>query len=459
MIRGVLNGAAAAVFLAGVQASAADNADWTLKARYIHKSSIAIPSVSGSPEVRRYADYLAGILKNGGFAAGDIEIGAAGAAPFLIATYRGATREAPILISGHMDVVPADPKDWTHDPFTPREADGFVFGRGAVDNKFDVSMIVATLLRLKAEGFTPKRDLVLVLSGDEESEMASTAVLAERFKGAFLVLNGDGGGGDLDAAGKPVAYSLQAAEKTYADYQLTVVDPGGHSSRPTPTNAIYALARALDKVAALEFPVQADEVTRAYFRVTGASLGGETGAAMLKFAANPKDKKAQKILAGNIDYANKLRTTCVATLLSGGHAANALPQRATATVNCRIFPGVDPKDVETALEAAIDDKAVDVRRLDATLWSPASPLRDDVTAAVRKAVDAVFPGLPVAPAMSAGASDSLWFRAAGVPSYGVSGLYIRQEDDFSHGLDERVPIDAAAKALMHYHALLTEIAK
>lgn len=445
-------------FCAGA-AVAAEPTDWTLTARALHKNAIAIPSVSGSPEVMRYAQYLAGELKRGGFAAKDIDIGDAGGAPYLVATYRGSTREAPILLSGHMDVVPADPKDWKFDPFTPREDSDFVYGRGAIDNKFDVSAIVATLLRLQAEGFAPRRDLILVLSGDEESAMRSTAVLADRFKGAFLVLNGDGGGGDLDAAGKPVGYNLQAAEKTYADYKITVHDAGGHSSRPTPTNAIYRLARALDRLSALEFPAQWNDVTREYFRVTGASVGGATGAAMLKFAAEPENKKAQKVLSQTIDYANKLRTTCVATMLSGGHAPNALPQRAEATVNCRIFPGVEPNDVEAALENAIGDTSVEIERIDDTKWSPASPLRDDVTSAVRKAVDAVYPGLPVAPAMSAGASDSLYFRAAGVPSYGVSGLYIRPDDDYSHGLDERAPIDAFARAMTHYHALLTELAK
>ena len=198
-------------------------------------------------------------------------------------------------------------------------------------------------------------------------------------------------------------------------------------------------------------------MTREYFRVTGASVGGETGAAMLKFAARPEDKKAQKILSQTIDYANKLRTTCVATMLSGGHAPNALPQRAEATINCRIFPGVDPKDVAAQLTKSINDNTVEVSRLDDTLWSPASPLREEVTGAVRKAVDAVYPGLAIAPAMSAGASDSLYFRAAGVPSYGVSGLYMRSEDDFSHGLDERAPIEAFVKAMSHYHALLKAV--
>ncbi|MBY0422806.1 MAG: M20/M25/M40 family metallo-hydrolase, partial [Parvularculaceae bacterium] len=390
--------------------------------------------------------------------AADVEVGAKGPAPTLVATYRGSTREAPILLLGHLDVVPADKRDWTHDPFTPIERDGFVVGRGAVDNKFDVSAMVATLLRLKAEGFAPKRDLILVLSGDEESAMASTAVLAERFKGAFIALNGDGGGGDLDDANAPVSYGLQAAAKTYAEVEIAAVDAGGHRSRPPPTNAIYRLARALDRVAAVEFPTQANDVTRAWFRATGAKVGGEKGAAMIRFADNPDDRKAVRLLKGDIDYANKMATTCVATMLSGGHAPNALPQRATATVNCRIFPGVDPSQVQATLEKAIGDSSVAVKRLDATLASDASPLREDVMAAVKKAVEAVAPGAPISPAMSAGATDSLYFRAKGVPSYGVSGLWMRPSDDFSHGLDERAPVAAFAPAMTHYHVLLTDIA-
>ncbi len=423
----------------------------------ILQRSVDFRSVAGDKALRSYADYLAGVLVKGGFAKADVTVGRSGPEPTLIAAYRGATDAPAIILSGHLDVVEADPADWTRDPFKSVTENGFVFGRGAVDNKFDVSMMVATLVRLKAEGLTPQRDVILVLSGDEETTMATTEALAGQFGSAYLVLNGDGGGGTLREDGSALAYSLQTAEKTYADYEIAFSNAGGHSSRPSKENAIYRLARAIDRLGDYDFPAQASDTTRAFFRVTGSMTEGPLGKAMLRYAEKPSDKKAIAALRADPEYVGQLGTTCVATMLNGGHALNALPQRASVSVNCRIFPGVDPKDVEATLLRVVDDDTATIERLDDTLAGPASPMREEVAAAVKKAIERRYPGLPVIPQMSSGATDSLHFRAQGVDSYGVSGLFLKPSDDFSHGLNERAPVASIDGALDHWHVLITEL--
>ncbi len=421
-------------------------------------NSIAFRSVEGSPDTLRYAEHLAGVLKKGGFAAKDIEVDNSGPAPTLVATYHGESDEAPIILSGHMDVVEAKAEDWGRDPFLMTRDGDFLIGRGAIDNKWGVTMMVTTLIRLKAEGFKPKRDLILVLSGDEETSMKSTAILAERFKGAGLVLNSDGGGGTLGEDGAPLAYNLQTAEKTYADFKITFTNPGGHSSRPSKENAIYRLARAIDRIGAYDFPVETSDTTIEFFRQTGAMTPGKLGEAMIRFAEKPGDKKAVKMLRSDPEYVGQTGTTCVATMLEGGHALNALPQRAAVSVNCRIFPGVKPEAVMETLAKVVDDPSAEISFIDPVNYSDGSPMRDDIVAAVRKSVDQRFPGLPIVPQMSAGATDSLYFRMHGVPSYGVSGLFLKPSDDFSHGLNERAPVSAVAGALNHWRTLLTELA-
>jgi acetylornithine deacetylase/succinyl-diaminopimelate desuccinylase-like protein len=419
--------------------------------------SVDFRSVAGDKAQGAYAKWLAGELVKGGFKKSDVTVDLAGPAPTLVATYRGATRAPALILSGHLDVVEADPADWTRDPFKAVNENGFVYGRGAVDNKFDIAMMAATLIRLKAEKFTPQRDIVLVLSGDEETTMVTTEALAKRFKGAFMVLNGDGGGGTLREDGSPLAYSLQTAEKTYADYEITFTNAGGHSSRPAKENAIYRLALAIDRLRAYDFPAQASDTTREFFRVTGSMTEGSLGRAMLRYAEKPTDKKAIAALRADPEYVGQLGTTCVATMLAGGHALNALPQRASVSVNCRIFPGVDPKEVEATLLEVVDDETASIKRLENTLAGPSSPMRDDVFEAVKKAIKRRYPGLPVVPQLSSGATDSLHFRAQGVDSYGVSGLFLKPSDDFSHGLNERAPVASIDGALDHWHVLITEL--
>lgn len=432
----------------------------TAQALEILQQSIRFRTFPGQDQVPAYAEYLAGVLRAGGFAAADITITPFEDTAVLTARYRGTDPVLkPLVLAAHMDVVPALPSHWRRDPFAPVNEGGFVFGRGSSDNKFGIATAVATLLWLKSEGFAPARDIVLALTGDEETTQASTAMLARQLQGAELVLNSDAGGGMLGEDGVPLVYGLQAAEKTYADFQVTFTSPGGHSSRPGPGNPIYALATALGRLAAYRFPPQQSELTREFFRAVGELTPGELGAAMRRYAEDPTDAEAVARLAAEPEFVGQLGTTCVATVVQAGHAANALPQSATATVNCRIFPGVTVESVLRTLTEVVADPAAQLSVVGDPVESDASPLRADVMAALRRAIDLRHPGLRIVPSMSAGATDSMYYRNLGVPSYGVSGLFMKPSDDFAHGLNERIPVDSIDGALLQWHSLISDLAR
>lgn len=426
----------------------------------ILKRGIAFRTVAGGGQTPAYAAYLKGVLLAAGYRDSEVVIEPMNGTAFLVARYPGVDPKAKALvINGHMDVVEAKAEDWARDPFTPVIENGFIYGRGAHDNKFDVSTVVTVLSRLRVEGWKPRRDVILALSGDEETQMTTTAKLAQRLSNAELVLNIDGGGGSV-RDGKAVAYGVQGAEKTYADFTLSVTDPGGHSSLPTPTNAIYRLARALSKIENYRFPTSSNEITRGAFAAAARTTPGDIGRAMARFAADPTDAGAISALTANTNTNPSLRTTCVATMISGGHAANALPQRAEATINCRIFPGTPSESVRQTLVEVIGDPSMTlVRQIDGSIDAPASPLRPDVLAAVTKAVNARYPGLPIVPVMEPGATDSMYFRAIGVPSYGVSGMFFNSSEAFLHGLNEKAPLDTLDGALLHYDILFRELAE
>ncbi|KZC42033.1 hypothetical protein RHOFW510R12_13040, partial [Rhodanobacter sp. FW510-R12] len=408
-----LTATAMLVFCTGIGTAHAGSAAEALpETMAMLKHAISIPTVEDQHQVPVLAAYLADKLKAAGFAAGDIEIIPVGETAALVARYRGTGEGKPILLSGHMDVVAAKRQDWTRDPFTLIEQNGYLYGRGTADMKTAVVVLVETLIRLKREGFKPRHDLILLLSGDEETAMASTRELAKRYHDAEFLLNADAGGGTLDpASGKPVVYQIQAAEKTYADFRITLTSPGGHSSEPTADNAIYRLAKVIDRVGGYAFPPMINDITRASLRATGAHTPGALGAAMTRFAAHPDDAAAAATISADPAYVGQIRTTCVATMLNGGHALNALPQSASVNVNCRIFPGTPVDSVRDTLVKVIDDKSASVTVLSPPpVASPASPLRPDVIAAVTDAVHARFPGVEVVPGMSAGASDSMYFR-------------------------------------------------
>lgn len=444
-----------AVMLPQVAMAAAD----PVVAKDILMRSVAFRTVEGAGEVPKLAAYYASVLKAAGFADADIVITPMGETATFAATIRG--RDAalkPLLMIGHMDVVAADPKDWTRDPFVPVEEKGYIFGRGAEDNKYDVAMMVATLAQLKKDGWTPRRTVTLLLSGDEETAMVTTRALAAKYRDAELLLNGDGGGGLLNEAGEPVLYQLQAGEKTYADFEIGFTDPGGHSSAPTAGNPLYRLARAIDKIAAYQFPPMRNELTKASLALSADRIGGDVGAAMKRYAQTG-DAAAADLLSGRPEFLGQVRTTCVATMAQAGHALNALPQSAKVQVNCRIFPGVAIDVVKAELVRVVADESATVTTMGDPLASDASPLRADVMQAVVAAVSARAPGIPIMPSMSGGATDSVHFRALGVPSYGVSSLFMKAEDGFAHGLNERVPVAGIGAALVQWEAVVRALAK
>jgi acetylornithine deacetylase/succinyl-diaminopimelate desuccinylase-like protein len=360
-----------------------------------------------------------------------------------------------------MDVVPARRSEWQRDPFALVQENGFFFGRGSLDNKVGIAHLTSTLLTLRAEGFTPTRDLIVWFSGDEETTGATTQALLSQHRDllgdAEFALNSDAGGGQLDAQGRGVAYVVQTAEKTYASFTFTARNPGGHSSVPRADNAIYELADALARLRAFQFPVMWNDTTIESFRNAAGVFPGPEGQALRRFAERPGDRVAARTLSRNASLSSMMRTTCVATLLSGGHAENALPQTASATVNCRIFPGVAVADVLAELRA-IAGANVEVAQAGPSSASEASPLRPDVMQAVTRAAHANYPGAVITPFMSPGATDGLYFRAAGIPTYGVGAIFIRDEDDFSHGLNERVPVESFYNGLTHWRVMLTELA-
>jgi len=444
----------------GQQEPLSDHADKTLE---IYRTIIEVDTSKTTGNTPRVAQYLAGELVSAGFPPEDVEVLPVENTAALVARYRGngTPGRRPILFLGHMDVVEANAEDWVRPPFELTRDDTFFYARGTYDNKFGIAQLTASFIRLKHENFVPNRDLFLVFSGDEETGMVTTRMLAfdrPDLAEAEFALNSDAGGGELDADGKAVTYTIQAAEKTFATWELTVRNPGGHSSRPRPDNAIYDLADVIKRIQAYRFPVRYSEMTLRYFEETGHQLGGELGEAMLRFASNPEDTEASDRLAIESSYVGTTRTTCVVTMLSAGHAENALPQSATATVNCRIFPGIPVSEVEQVLRDVVINDQVEFVLLDEPTESPISELRDDVAAAVTKAVHARYPDVNVIPVMESGGTDGMYFRKAGIPTWAVSGLFMRPDDKYAHGLNERVPVKAFYDALDHWSIIIRELA-
>lgn len=428
------------------------------------KQLIALRTVNGpGNQTDKAMGVVRDTLVKAGWKDSDIEIVPFKQTAYMIATWQGSDPKLkPLVISGHIDVVEAKPSDWTRDPFTPVVENGILYGRGASDMKFDAAMATSSLIELRRSGYKPKRTIILQFSGDEETTMETGAIIADRLKNAELVINIDGGGGTYDEAdAKPLYWTWQGAEKTYSDFQLEVTNPGGHSSAPRPENAIVQLSTALERIGAYHFKPELSPLTKAYFEKAAqfepdAKLAG----AMRAFAANPEDAAAIAVLRANPAYVGKIGTTCVPTMVNGGHALNALPQRATANINCRIFPGHKPADImaELAQVANVPEvKFTDVT--EGSVATPASPMRADFIGAVTKAMGAAYPGVPVFPSQASGASDSMWYRHVGVPSYGASPTFTKDSEDFSHGLNERVRLSNIAPGIDYYLILLRELSK
>lgn len=444
-------------------ATQATNTEHARKTLEIYRHIIEVESSKNLGNVPKIANYLADQLIAAGFPQEDVEVLPVGETAALIARYRGdgSSGKKPILLLGHMDVVEARPEDWERPPFELTKDDTYFYARGSVDNKFGVAQLTSTFIRLMKEGFVPNRDLFIVFSGDEESGMISTRVLANERKDlaeAEFALNSDAGEGILTADGKALVYLIQAAEKTYVTWELTVRNPGGHSSRPRPDNAIYDLAHAIIKIQEYRFPVRWSDMTLEFFDETGHQLGGELGDAMIRFANDPEDKSAADRLAIESSYVGTTRTTCVVTMLRAGHAENALPQSATATVNCRVFPGVSAAEVEQTLRQVVGNEAIEFKVIYPATESPVSELREDVRAAIGEAVHARYPDVRLLPYMESGGTDGMHFRRAGIPTWAASGIFMNPDEMFAHGLNERVPIKAFYDALDHWSIIIRELA-
>jgi len=362
-----------------------------------------------------------------------------------------------------MDVVEAKPEDWkASDPFTFTEKDGYYYGRGTIDMKDGDVAIVTALLKLKASGFKPKRDIVVFFTGDEETNGIGAKLGATQWHDMLDVeygLNADAGDGGFRKDGTPIGFFFNTAEKTFADYTLTVRNRGGHSSKPRADNAIYQLAGALKKLEAYRFTPQLNETTRAYFTERQKSETGPLGDAMRAWLKDPSDGKAADFIEADEGEVGLTRTRCVATMLNGGHALNALPQLAQANINCRIMPGVDPNVTLAELKKIVDDPNVVVTRVDDYKASLSSPLRADVLKAYSDAVHARWPGVAIIPEMSTGASDARDFRIVGIPVYGTGGAWGVVPDDLrAHGRDERLPVGALDDDVHHFERMVTALA-
>jgi len=419
--------------------------------RAIYKELVETNTTLSAGDCTLAAQRMAARLKLAGYPDSDLRVFVPEGHPKeggLLAVLHGSDPQAKaILMLAHVDVVEAKREDWTRDPFTLIEEDGYFYGRGTSDMKAQAAIWVDNLIRYREEGYKPRRSIKLALTCGEETSSALngagwlTKNARDAIDAAWALT--EGVDGDLDAHGRRIALEILAAEKTSQNFVLEATNPGGHSSRPVPDNAIYHLVRAVDRVSHFEFPVELDDANRAYFTGMAKIVGGQAGAAMAAIVKNPRDAAALAILDKDHNWHAMLRTTCVATMLAAGHATNALPQRASANINCRIFPGDTRDAVLAQLVAVIEDPKVsvtipEIRGPVAT----AAPLTPQVLGPIEKVAHELWPGVPVIPALEPGASDAQFLNPAGIPTYGITGIFIDPDGGNIHGLNERVRVQS-----------------
>src|SRR5438093_5255955 len=436
----------------------------------IFKQLIEINTTDSVGNVTTAAEAMAKRLRDGGFAEGDIKVaGPNERKKNLVARFRGTGKRKPILFIGHLDVVEALRSDWTTDPFEFIEKDGYFYGRGTEDMKSGGALLVTSFIRLKKEGYVPDRDVILALTADEEGGTSNGVdwLLKEHrdWIDAEYCINLDGGEFEKDKDKRLLA-GIQASEKVYVDFQFESLNPGGHSSIPSPDNAIYHLAGALARLQSFSFPVKINEITRNYFERNAALTTGQVAADLKAVAHQPPDSSAVQRLSANPYFNSLLHTTCVATMLSGGHAPNALPQTARANVNCRIFPGEDPQEVHKALERVSNDPKVKISvvaqltpdgKVVPVVPVPPSPLLPEVTQAMERVLGAVWPDVPLVATMSTGATDGKYTRIAGIPTYGISCMFFDKNDNREHGKDERVGVQDFYDGVNFNYRLMKEL--
>lgn len=430
-------------------------------AREIFATVVAMDTSITGKRTPDMATYLAGLFRNAGFANDDvIEVPITPTQTSLVVRYRGRDEHAKgIGFMAHMDVVTALRKDWVLDPFELVERDGYFIGRGTADNKTGIVGLTATFLKLKKSGFVPQRNMVLIFTSDEETGMVAARHMSNQLRDEINIeyaINADGLSGVLTPDGKLFGYYVQGAEKSPRTVELTVRNPGGHSSAPRADNAIYQLATALTKIEKFSFPVTINEISTGMLEFAAKRSDKLTAEAIKALISDPADSEAAAVLSKNPMIATVIRTTCVATMLSAGHASNALPQSATATVNCRIMPGVDPDDIYKTLNKVIDDNRVELRPLQKErAIAAASPMRKDVMKAIKYAVIESHPDVELIPFMASYATDGMHFRAAGIPVYGSSGTFMDLGQAFAHGLNEKIPVESFYDSLGYWERLMT----
>lgn len=415
----------------------------------IYKELVETDTTVTHGDCTRAAAQIAARLKAAGLADDQITLFSVPEHPKeggIVAVYPGtSTTLAPMLLLAHIDVVAAKREDWVRDPFKLVEESGYYYARGIADDKMMAATWTDTLIRFRQAGYQPARTIKMALTCGEETDTAFNGAqyLANHQReliDAAFALN-EGGGGDTDGKGHLVAQSIQVGEKIYQDYTLVATNPGGHSSQPVRENAIYAMSEALLKIREHEFPAEFNDTTRAFFARAGATRDDAMGAAMVALARDPGDAEAAAVVNTDKGFHSMLRTTCVATLVDGGHAPNALPQRVQANVNCRIFPGHSPLEVEAALASIIGDPGISIDRVrkDKPLAS-APPLDPAIIGPMETLSERYFPGVPVIPSMATGATDGLYLSAVGIPTYGVPGAWGDPDGNGVHGLDERLEV-------------------
>jgi acetylornithine deacetylase/succinyl-diaminopimelate desuccinylase-like protein len=430
--------------------------------RDLFKALIETDTTHSTGDTTKAAELLARRFRDTGFPEADVQIiGPTLRNKNLVVRYRGTGLKPPVVLLAHLDVVEAKREDWSLDPFKLTEKDGFFYGRGTSDIKDGVTGLSAALLRLRRENFKPNRDLILALTSGEEGGAdynGAEWLLTNRHelvKAAFC-LNADSGGPQM-RHGKKLMYSVQAAEKIYQSFRLEVKGSGGHSSVPTKDNPIYHLAAGLLRLSQFEFPARLGEITRRYFQTMSQIETGQTAADMKAILKTPPDSKALKELSAVPFYNAILRTTAVATMLQAGHAENALPQMARATVNCRLLPDESPEEVAKTLRRVLADDQISITPIEAAKPSPASPLTPEIMRAVEQSKERIWPGLPILPVMETGATDGLFFRKQGTPTYGIGGTAGDLDDIRAHGKDERVGVQDFYDGLEFEYQLIKAI--
>lgn len=410
------------------------------------------------------AEVLAARFRAAGFADADVLL--VGPNPRhlnLVVRYHGSAKTAarPILFIAHLNVVEARREDWSMDPFTLTEKDGYFYGRGTSDIKDEVADLASNFIRLKREGFAPARDMILAFTDDEEGGEFNGAkwLVANRrdLVDVAYVINVDAAGGQLKD-GKHLRNPVQTSEKLYVTYTMEVVNPGGHSSMPVPDNAIYRLARGLERLSRFEFPARLNETTRAYFKAIAGQEPGQVGADLAAIARGKPDPRAVARLGASPFYHAMMRNTCVATMLQAGHAENALPQRAQATIQCRLLPGEEPDSVRRTLRRVVSDTQIAVTMANVPNPSPASPVDPEIMEPVRRITTEMWPGAVVLPVMDPWSTDGLHFRRAGIPVYGVSAVFIDVDDSRAHGRDERVGVTEFYEGVEFMYRLIRSLA-